>query len=78
MRELYTHWVCSAYLAIIGFSSDENKRKLFMDEINMMKRVSVGNNPHVLKMTGSVTTTLPVMLHALFIFGPNDVFFIAM
>ena len=27
-----------------------------------MKRVSDGNNPHVLKMLGCVTTTLPMML----------------
>ena len=37
-------------------------RKLFMDEINVMKRVSDGNNPHVLKMLGCVTTTNPMML----------------
>ena len=28
----------------------------------MMKKVSDGSNPHVLKMIGCVTTTLPVML----------------
>lgn len=33
-----------------------------MDEIQVMKRVSAGNNPHVWKMIGCVTTTLPVML----------------
>ena len=33
-----------------------------MDEINVMKRVSDGNNPHVLKMLGCVTTTNPMML----------------
>ena len=33
-----------------------------MDEINVMKRVSDGINPHVLKMIGCVTTTYPMML----------------
>ena len=33
-----------------------------MDEIDLIKIVSDGNNPHVLKMIGCVTTTLPVML----------------
>ena len=28
----------------------------------MMKKVSDGNNPHVLKMIGCVTTTLPTLL----------------
>ena len=46
---------------ISGFSSDIEK-SLFMEEINVMKKVSDGSNPHVLKMIGCVTTTLPVML----------------
>ena len=55
--------LCLSYCRIhAGFSSDDSERKLFMDEINVMKRVSVDNNPHVLKMIGCVTTTLPVML----------------
>ena len=33
-----------------------------MDEINVMKKVSDGSNPHILKMLGCVTTTLPMML----------------
>ena len=33
-----------------------------MDEINVMKRVSDGINPHILKMIGCVTTTYPMML----------------
>ena len=47
--------------AILG-TMHEQTRKLFMDEINVMKRVSDGNNPHVLKMLGCVTTTNPMML----------------
>ncbi len=35
---------------------------MFMDEINVMKTVSVGNNPHVLKMLGCVTAANPMML----------------
>ena len=46
---------------VSGFSSDTEK-SLFMEEINMMKKVSDGSNPHVLKMLGCVTTTLPVIL----------------
>ena len=33
-----------------------------MDEIQAMKRVSDGNNPHVLKMLACVTTSFPMML----------------
>ena len=33
-----------------------------MDEIKMMKRVSDGTNPHILKMLGCVTATFPKML----------------
>ena len=33
-----------------------------MDEINVMKRVSDGINPHVLKMIGCITATQPMML----------------
>ena len=42
--------------------SSNHERKLFVDEINVMKRVSDGNNPHILKMLGCVTTTNPMML----------------
>ena len=33
-----------------------------MDEINVMKRVSDGINPHILKMIGCITATQPMML----------------
>ena len=45
----------------LGSSSDQEK-KLFVDEINVMKRVSDGYSPHVLKMLGCITTTFPMML----------------
>lgn len=48
-------------IANSGFSSN-NEGKLFMDEINVMKIVSDGINPHVLKMIGCVSTTLPMLL----------------
>ena len=51
----------SAHLVVSEYCSD-NERKLFMDEINVMKRVSDGINPHVLKMIACVTTTHPMML----------------
>ena len=40
-----------------------------MDEIDVMKKVSDDNNPHILQMIGCVTTTLPMML--LLQFVPN-------
>ena len=43
-------------------NSSGNERRLFLDEIRVMKKVSDGYNPHVLKMIGCVTTTLPTML----------------
>ena len=49
------------FLPWSGGSLGEEK-KLFLDEINVMKRISDGSNPHVLKMLGCVTTTLPMML----------------
>ena len=45
------------------FSDNQvHERKLFMDEIEVMKRVSCGGNPHILKMLACVTTTFPMML----------------
>ena len=45
------------------FSDNQvHERKLFMDEIEVMKKVSCGDNPHVLKMLACVTTTFPMML----------------
>ena len=43
-------------------NSSAEEKQLFTDEINVMKRVSDGNNPHVLKMLGCVTATNPMML----------------
>ena len=43
-------------------SNQVHERKLFMDEIEVMKRVSCGGNPHILKMLACVTTTFPMML----------------
>ena len=45
----------------IDFGTAEEER-MFMDEIKVMKNVSNGNNPHVLKMLGCVTATHPMML----------------
>ena len=42
---------------------------MFSDEIDVMKKVSDGSNPHVLQMIGCVTTTFPMML--LLQFVPN-------
>ena len=43
-------------------NSSAEEKQLFTDEINVMKTVSVDNNPHVLKMLGCVTATNPMML----------------
>ena len=43
-------------------NSSAEEKQLFIDEINVMKRVSDDNNPHVLKMLGCVTATNPMML----------------
>ena len=53
------HWSCTI---IIADNSSVEEKEMFMDEINVMKRVSDGNNPHVLKMLGCVTATHPMML----------------
>ena len=47
---------------IFADNSSAEEKEMFIDEINVMKRVSVGNNPHVLKMLGCVTATNPMML----------------
>ena len=52
---------CYADSIFIDNSSGEEK-EMFMAEINVMKTVSVGNNPHVLKMLGCTTVTNPMML----------------
>ena len=60
------HIIVSAALLsctiIIADNSSAEEKEVFMDEIQVMKRVSDGNNPHVLKMLGCVTTTNPMML----------------
>ena len=52
----------SEHFSSLSGNSNDHERKLFKDEINVMKRVSNGINPHVLKMLGCVTTTFPMML----------------
>ena len=51
-----------AEYTIFADNSSAEEKEMFIDEINVMKRVSVGNNPHVLKMLGCVTATNPMML----------------
>ena len=60
---MYTHKHILHVLAVpCADSSSVEEKEMFMDEINVMKKVSNGNNPHVLKMLGCVTTTNPMML----------------
>ena len=49
------------FISFSGSRRDQEKKR-FMDEIKVMKRISDGSNPHVLKMLGCVTTTFPMML----------------
>ena len=66
---LHTHASARVtFLSIAGNSSVE-ECKLFSDEIDVMKKVSDGSNPHVLQMIGCVTVTFPMML--LLQFVPN-------
>ena len=60
-----THIIDQCPIADNCISADNSsveEKQLFTDEINVMKRVSDGNNPHVLKMLGCVTATNPMML----------------
>ena len=90
-KSIHTFESDSVFFPIILGSSGAHERKLFMDEIQVMKRVSDGNNvnPHVLKMIGCVTTTHPMMLLLQFVphgnlrnylgamkVGHNDIFYI--
>ena len=63
-----SHLYGITFLAIAGNNSVEES-KMFSDEIDVMKKVSDGSNPHVLQMIGCVTTTFPMML--LLQFVPN-------
>ena len=49
-------------MTIIAANSNPEEKFLFMDEIKVMKKVSNGNNPHILKMLGCITATNPMML----------------
>lgn len=57
-----TDGVHCIFLNAISDSSTAEEKRLFMDEIKVMKKVSDCSNPHVLKMIGCVTTTHPLML----------------
>ena len=59
---LYTHLSRRSTGATIADNSNVEEKQLFLDEINVMKKVSDSNNPHILKMLGCVTTTNPMML----------------
>ena len=43
-------------------SAKGNERRDFLQEIEMMKKVSEGQNPHVVSMVGCVTTQEPLCL----------------
>ena len=38
------------------------ERKDFLNEIDIMKKISEGNNPHVVNLVGAVTIQEPLML----------------
>ena len=43
-------------------NSTAEERRLFLDEIKVMKKMSDSENPHILQMIDSVTNTLPPMI----------------
>ena len=43
----------------------------FISEIEMMKKVSVGNNPHIVKMVGCVTLSSPLKLLLEYVLNGN-------
>ena len=59
-RHVLTRPISTGYH--IADNSSAEEKQFFMDEINVMKRVSYGNHLHVLKMLGCVTATDPMML----------------
>ena len=42
--------------------ADSNERRDFVNEIDMMKKVAKGNNPHVIGLIGCVTVEEPLCL----------------
>ena len=44
----------------LGYTSEDVEA--FLSEIEMMKKVSNGNNPHIVKMLGCVTSSTPAIL----------------
>ena len=43
-------------------SASPNERRDFLNEIDMMKKIAKGNNPHVVRLIGYVTTREPLCL----------------
>ena len=52
----------SLFLCSCQGSSSGVERKDFLNEIDIMKKISEGNNPHVVNLVGAVTIQEPVML----------------
>ena len=54
----------SAELAMLMFSAGHTREDIesFISEIEMMKKVSVGNHPHIVKMVGCDTSSSPLKL----------------
>ena len=54
--------VCVCVCVCCTASSKGSERQDFLSEIEMMKKVSEGHNPHVVAMLGCVTTQEPLCL----------------
>jgi hypothetical protein len=61
-QELMMHEGKSTVLVAAKTIKVQDGVESFLCEIEMMKKVSAGNNPHVVKMVGCVTLSSPVML----------------
>ena len=50
------------FVAFYSASARGNERRDFLEEIEMMKKVSEGQNPHIVSMVGCVTLQEPLSL----------------
>ena len=57
---LQTIMMVLGFLISLGYTSEDVEA--FLSEIEMMKKVSNGNNPHIVKMLGCVTLSTPAIL----------------
>ena len=61
-NKYYYHYNVAFCTLITLDIPQDNKIKLFLAEIEMMKKASKGDNPHVINMVGCITRKLPLTL----------------